>query len=111
MDTIKDNIMMQRRVSIILHIVAFLSAMNILFHLAQLCYIISGHHGGGAGYEEYVVGSIAALILFVVYLVLSLINKLSCQGKCSRYIHMLCVTNIVLYLLAWIYVIAFCLQW
>lgn len=104
-------LLLQRIVNYTLSIVALLSALNILFHISQIWDFLFGYYGGGAGYEEYVVGSIVALILFVVYLILHLINKSICQSKCLRYIHILCLTNIILYMIVWIYVIAFAFQW
>ena len=72
--------------------------------------MLFGGHGGGAGYEGYVIGSIVALILFCVYLALYRVKKLM-QGKSFRYVHILCITNFVLYLIAWIYLIAYTFKW
>lgn len=95
---------------ITLHIVALLSALNIVFHIINICYMLFGGHGGGAGYEGYVIGSIVALILFCVYLVLYRVKKLM-QSKSFRYVHILCITNFVLYLIVWIYLIAYTFKW
>ena len=104
--------MMRRIIDITLHIVTFLSTLNILFNIINICYILFGDHGGGAGYEGYVIGSIAALILFCIYLVLYYIKKLKyAQDKCIRNVHILCITNIVLYLIVWIYLITYVFQW
>lgn len=103
---------MRRIIDITLHIVTFLSALNILFNIINICYILFGGHSGGAGYEGYVIGSIVALILFGIYLLLYCIKKLMyAQGKCFRYIHILCITNIVLYLIEWIYLITYAFRW
>ena len=104
--------MVKGYIMVLLRIVAFLSALNILFHVINICYIIFGDYGGGAGYEKYVIGTIVALVLFVTYLALCFVKKLSCaQGESPRYVHILCVTNTLLYLIAWIYIVAFCFQW
>lgn len=103
---------MRKIIDITLHIVALLSALNIVFHIINICYILFSGHGGGAGYEGYVIGSIVALILFGVYLVLYCIKKLKyAQDKCIRNVHILCITNIVLYLIVWIYLITYAFHW
>ena len=104
--------MMRRIIDIILHIVTFLSALNILFNIINICYILFGGHGGGAGYEGYVIGSIVALILFGIYLVLYCIKKLiKARGKYFLHVHILCITNFVLYLIVWVYLITYAFQW
>ena len=67
---------MRKIIEITLHIVTLLSALNIVFHIINVCYILFGGYGGEAGYEGYIIGSIIALILFGVYLVLYC-NKIS----------------------------------
>ena len=104
--------MMRRIIDITLHIVTFLSALSILFNIINICYILFGGHGGGAGYEGYVIGSIVALILFGIYLVLYCIKKLiKARGKYFLHVHILCITNIVLYLIVWVYLITYAFQW
>ena len=94
------------------YILGVLSALNIVFHIVNLCYCYN--HGGGAGYEAYVMGSLAALLLFLVYgiLLLAFRSKIKSQSfKSMRLIHATCIANVMLYLAMWAYVLIFEMQW
>ena len=97
---------------IVFYILGVLSALNIVFHIVNLCYCYN--HGGGAGYEAYVMGSLAALLLFLVYgiLLLAFRSKIKSQSfKSMRLIHATCIANVMLYLAMWSYVLIFEMQW
>ena len=91
-----------------------LAVLNIVFHIANFCYIAFGGHGGGAGYEAYIIGTLTALLLFLVYgiLLLAFRSKIKSQSfKSMRLIHATCIANVVLYLAMWTYVLIFEMQW
>ena len=96
----KEGIVLRR----VFYALGGLAMLNSVFHIANFCYIAFGGHGGGAGYEAYVMGSLAALLLFIVYGVLFIVfrTKLKSQSyKYMRLVHATCIANVVLYLAMW----------
>ena len=99
---------------IVFYILGVLSALNIVFHIANFCYIAFGGHGGGAGDEGYIIGALTALLLFLVYgiLLLAFRSKIKSQThKYMRLVHTVCIANFALYLAELAYVCIFVLHW
>lgn len=99
-DSAKEGVALR----MVLYALGGLAMLNIVFHIVNFCYIAFGGHGGGAGYEAYVMGSLAALLLFLVYgiLLLAFRSKIKSQThKYMRLVHTVCIANFALYLAMW----------
>ena len=106
----KEGIVLRR----VFYALGGLAMLNSVFHIANFCYIAFGGHGGGAGYEGYIIGALTALLLFLVYgiLLLAFRSKIKSQThKYMRLVHTVCIANFALYLVVLAYVFIFELHW
>ena len=106
----KEGIVLRR----VFYALGGLAMLNLVFHIANFCYIAFGGHGGGAGDEGYIIGALTALLLFLVYgiLLLAFRSKLKSQThKYMRLVHTVCIANFALYLVVLAYVFIFELHW
>ena len=106
----KEGIVLRR----VFYALGGLAMLNIVFHIANFCYIAFGGHGGGAGYEAYVMGSLAALLLFLVYGILLIVFRAKLKSQTHKYmrlVHTVCIANFALYLVVLAYVFIFELHW
>ena len=109
-DSAKEGVALRR----VFYALGGLATLNIVFHIANFCYIAFGGHGGGAGDEGYIIGALTALLLLLVYgiLLLAFRSKIKSQThKYMRLVHTVCIANVVLYLAELAYVCIFVLHW
>lgn len=96
-DSAKESVALRR----VFYALGGLAMLNIVFHIANFCYIAFGGHGGGAGDEGYIIGALTALLLFLVYGILLIVFHAELKSQTHKYmrlVHTVCIANFALYL-------------
>ena len=93
-DFAKEGVALRR----VFYALGGLAMLNIVFHIANFCYIA---FGGGAGDEGYIIGALTALLLFLVYGILLIVFHAELKSQTHKYmrlVHTVCIANFALYL-------------